>query len=71
MAQTQLETQGRADNFSPRVQDDLEMMNDEAIILLRTKMLTACDNDIEENEAGRFAIHKLRMLPEVVGLMRK
>lgn len=47
------------------------MLNDEAIAQMRSKMMVACDNDIEDNEAGRFAIHKLRILPEVVNLMQK
>jgi len=53
------------------LQEDLEMLNDEAIAQLRSKMMVACDNDIEDNEAGRFAIHKLRILPDVVNLMQK
>lgn len=46
-------------------------MNDEAIINLRSEMYMAADADIEENEAGKFAYHKLKLLPEVVRLMQK
>lgn len=50
---------------------DLEAMNDEAVAKLRVDMFNAADRDIEENEAGRFASHKLRMLPTVVDMMQK
>ena len=46
-------------------------MNDEAVANLRSKMLQAAERDVEENEAGRPAVHKLRMLPQVVDLMQK
>lgn len=46
-------------------------MNDEAIVRLRNEMYTAADADIEENEAGRYAVHKLRMLQNVVEMMQK
>ncbi|GAA5920423.1 hypothetical protein JCM1841_003391 [Sporobolomyces salmonicolor] len=52
-------------------EEDLEMMNDEAVATLRASMLQAADRDGEENENGRPAIHKLRMLPQVVELMQK
>jgi hypothetical protein len=47
------------------------MMNDEAVATLRNKMMTAADRDTEENQMGRPAVHKLRLLPEVVELMQK
>lgn len=53
------------------ISQDLEAMNDEAIITLRAEMFLAADLDIEENEAGKFAYHKLKLLPEVVRLMQK
>jgi len=59
-----------ADSGHSRLQD-LEMMNDEAVANLRSKMLQAAERDVEENEAGRPAVHKLRMLPQVVDLMQK
>lgn len=34
-------------------------------------MLAAADKDVEENEAGRPAVFKLRMLPEMVGVFQK
>lgn len=46
-------------------------MNDEAVAKLRVDMFNAADRDIEENESGRFASHKLRMLPTVVDMMQK
>lgn len=46
-------------------------MNDEVIAKLREKMLHEADKDIEENETGKYAVHKLRMLPEVVEMMQK
>ena len=51
--------------------EDLEQMNDEAIVRLRNDMYTAVEADIEENEHGRFAVHKLRMLQNVVEMMQK
>ncbi|KAK4700815.1 transcription factor SPN1, partial [Phenoliferia sp. Uapishka_3] len=51
--------------------EDLEAMNDEAIVRLRNDMYTAADADVEENEQGRFAINKLRMLHNVVDMMQK
>lgn len=50
---------------------DLELMNDEAVATLRVDMLTAADRDVEDNEQGRYAVHKLRMLPQVVQMMQK
>lgn len=52
-------------------EDDLDAMNDEAIVRLRNDMYTAADADIDENEHGRFAVHKLRMLQNVVEMMQK
>ncbi|SCZ96069.1 BZ3500_MvSof-1268-A1-R1_Chr8-1g09983 [Microbotryum saponariae] len=51
--------------------DDLEAFNDEKVAELRTAMLRAADADITENEAGRYAPNKLRMLPRVVEMMQK
>lgn len=53
------------------MQDDLEMLNDEAIDRMKKDMMTAAERDVEDNEAGRFAVHKLRLLPQVVNLMQK
>ncbi|GAA6009421.1 hypothetical protein JCM10207_003774 [Rhodosporidiobolus poonsookiae] len=52
-------------------EEDLEMLNDEAVAALRSEMMTAADRDTEENELGRPAVHKLRMLAKVVDLMQK
>ncbi|KAK4056122.1 Transcription factor iws1 [Microbotryomycetes sp. JL221] len=52
-------------------EDDLEMMNDEAVATLRRDMLDAADRDVEDNERGRYAVHKLRLLPRVVEMMQK
>ncbi|KAM0752594.1 hypothetical protein T439DRAFT_311266 [Meredithblackwellia eburnea MCA 4105] len=52
-------------------EEDLEALNDESIIRLRNDMYLAADADIEENEAGRFAYHKLRLLPQVVQVMQR
>ncbi|GAA6061535.1 hypothetical protein JCM10212_002742 [Sporobolomyces blumeae] len=64
---------GRKGGKKKKAQDeeDIEMMNDEAVATLRSKMLQAADRDIEENDNGRPAVHKLRMLPQVVDLMQK
>lgn len=50
---------------------DLEMMNDEAVATLRSEMLKAADLDQDENDVGRPAVNKLRLLPRVVDLMQK
>lgn len=50
---------------------DLEMMNDEAVATLRSKMILAAERDQEDNQDGKPAVHKLRMLPQVVDLMQK
>lgn len=52
-------------------EDDLEAMNDEAVVRLRNEMFSAADADINENEEGKYAIHKLRMLPTVVDMMQR
>ncbi|KAK4047842.1 Transcription factor iws1 [Microbotryomycetes sp. JL201] len=52
-------------------EDDLEMMNDEAVAKLRVDMLEAAEKDVEDNEQGRYAVHKLRLLPRVVEMMQK
>lgn len=46
-------------------------MNDEAVVRLRNEMFSAADADINENEEGKYAIHKLRMLPTVVDMMQR
>lgn len=46
-------------------------MNDEAVATLRSEMLRAADEDVEENNLGRPALNKLRLLPKVVDLMQK
>ena len=52
-------------------EEDLEMLNDEAVATLRKDMLRAADDDREQNELGRPAVNKLKMLPRVVDLMQK
>ncbi|GAA5977398.1 hypothetical protein JCM5350_002452 [Sporobolomyces pararoseus] len=52
-------------------EEDLEMMNDEAVATLRSKMILAAERDQEDNQDGKPAVHKLRMLPQVVDLMQK
>jgi hypothetical protein len=49
----------------------LDTMNDEAVARLCQQMFLAVSQDIEENEAGRFAVNKLRMLPLVIEMMQK
>lgn len=46
-------------------------MNDEAVANLRSKMILAAERDVEDNQDGKPAIHKLKMLPRVVDLMQK
>jgi len=46
-------------------------LNDEAVATLRSEMLRAADEDVEENNLGRPALNKLRLLPKVVDLMQK
>ncbi|GAA5869505.1 hypothetical protein JCM16303_000493 [Sporobolomyces ruberrimus] len=52
-------------------EEDLELMNDEAVANLRSKMILAAERDVEDNQDGKPAIHKLKMLPRVVDLMQK
>ncbi|GAA5934093.1 transcription factor SPN1 [Sporobolomyces koalae] len=52
-------------------EEDLEMMNDEAVANLRNKMILAAERDVEDNQDGKPATHKLRMLPKVIDLMQK
>ncbi|GAA6005327.1 hypothetical protein JCM11491_002659 [Sporobolomyces phaffii] len=52
-------------------EEDLEMMNDEAVANLRSRMIVAAERDVEDNQDGKPAVHKLRMLPQVVDLMQK
>jgi len=59
--------QGRRKNN----EDDLEAMNDEEISRLKKDMLIAVERDLEENENGRPAVYKLRMLDSVVDMMQK
>lgn len=66
-----LSSQSRPTDDPLHARQDLDAMNDEAIVLLRNKMFQAADADIEENEANRFAINKLRLLPTVVEMMQK
>ncbi|GAA5977507.1 hypothetical protein JCM11641_000984 [Rhodosporidiobolus odoratus] len=64
---------GKSKSKKKKAQDeeDLEMMNDEAVAALRNQMFTAADHDAGENEIGRPAVNKLRLLPKVVELMQK
>lgn len=52
-------------------EEDLEMLNDEAVASLRKDMLRAAEEDFEQNNLGRPAVYKLKMLPRVVELMQK
>ncbi|GAA5873065.1 hypothetical protein JCM8547_000021 [Rhodosporidiobolus lusitaniae] len=62
---------GKGKKKKQQDEEDLEMLNDEAVASLRSEMLNAADRDVEENELGRPAVHKLRLLPKVVDLMQK
>ncbi|BGP44165.1 Transcription factor iws1 [Rhodotorula kratochvilovae] len=62
---------GRSKKRKQQDEEDLEMMNDEAVATLRSEMLRAAEEDIEENNVGRPALNKLRLLPKVVDLMQK
>ncbi|GAA6030504.1 hypothetical protein JCM8097_006178 [Rhodosporidiobolus ruineniae] len=64
---------GKSKSKKKKAQDeeDLEMLNDELVATLRNQMLNAADRDIEENDLGRPALHKLKLLPQVVELMQK
>lgn len=46
-------------------------MNDEAVAKLRVDMLNAAAQDVEDNESGKYAVNKLRLLPSVVEMMQK
>lgn len=46
-------------------------MNDEAVANLRSRMILAAERDVEDNQDGKPAVHKLRMLPQVIELMQK
>lgn len=50
---------------------DLEAMNDEAVVRLREAMFKAAHDDIDANENGRYAVNKLTLLPTVVEMMQK
>ncbi|GAA6052570.1 hypothetical protein JCM3770_003248 [Rhodotorula araucariae] len=62
---------GRSKKRKQQDEEDLEMMNDEAVATLRSEMLRAAEEDVEENNVGRPALNKLRLLPKVVDLMQK
>ncbi|GAA5887017.1 hypothetical protein JCM6882_009417 [Rhodosporidiobolus microsporus] len=62
---------GKGKKKKAQDEEDLEMLNDEAVAKMRSSMMTACDQDLEENELGRPAVHKLRLLPQVVEIMQK
>lgn len=51
--------------------DDLEQMQDDAIAALRDKMRLAAVEDAECIKAGKPALNKIRMLPEVTSILRK
>lgn len=46
-------------------------MNDQMVTKLRQDMETAANEDIDENERGSFAFHKLQMLDRVVETLQK
>ncbi|GAA5833536.1 hypothetical protein JCM11251_003521 [Rhodosporidiobolus azoricus] len=62
---------GKGKKKKQQDEEDLEMLNDEAVAQMRMQMMSACDRDLEENELGRPAVHKLRLLPKVVDIMQK
>ncbi|BGP36034.1 Transcription factor iws1 [Rhodotorula toruloides] len=62
---------GKGKKKKQQDEEDLEMMNDEAVATLRSEMLKAADLDQDENDVGRPAVNKLRLLPRVVDLMQK
>lgn len=55
----------------PRCPQDLDLMNDQMVTKLRQDMETAANEDIDENERGSFAFHKLQMLDRVVETLQK
>lgn len=50
---------------------DLEELLDEEIAQLKVRMEEACRDDNDAREQGKPAIHKLKMLPEVVSLLNR
>ncbi len=50
---------------------DLDAMQDEEVVQLRDRMRDAAEKDKEANVDKKVATHKLRMLPEVEGVLRK
>ncbi|GEM11912.1 transcription factor Iws1 [Rhodotorula toruloides] len=62
---------GKGKKKKQQDEEDLEMMNDEAVATLRSEMLKAADLDQDENDVGRPAVNKLRLLSRVVDLMQK
>jgi len=50
---------------------DLEELFDDEIAALKIKMEQACQADNSAREKGQPAIHKLKMLPEVVALLNR
>ncbi|KAK5999223.1 Transcription factor IWS1 [Cladobotryum mycophilum] len=50
---------------------DLEDEIDEQLAALKVKMERACQADNEARESGQPALHKLKLLPEVVGLLNR
>lgn len=50
---------------------DLDLMNDVMVAELRRDMDTAAEQDIDQNERGSFAFHKLKMLDRVVDTLQK
>lgn len=50
---------------------DLEEAFDEEIAVLKIRMEKACEADNNAREKGQPAIHKLKMLPEVVALLNR
>ncbi|KPV72713.1 uncharacterized protein RHOBADRAFT_38826 [Rhodotorula graminis WP1] len=62
---------GRTKKRKQQDEEDLDLMNDEAVATLRSEMLRAADEDVDENNLGRPALNKLRLLPKVVDVMQK
>jgi transcription factor SPN1 len=50
---------------------DLEMMGDTEVDNVRSRMAKAAEMDTEARTAGQTAMHKLKMLPEVVALLHR
>ncbi|KAK5107571.1 hypothetical protein LTR62_001014 [Meristemomyces frigidus] len=51
--------------------DNLEQMADAEIEIMRQKMAKACEADAEARANGKVAVHKLKILPEVVELLNR